>query len=279
MVMSRCSIVMTYWRRLAEGSFLKHVAFRQPSNDRGWALDVAVFPEIVFENDGTIHIRHIRNFTYQSISEYVPDYFERVIRVSQIKTVWFAVEPFSLIAAHTFLSFGLDDGTYITISVEIRKQVGQVFSQLMVLFFLRRHELIYVIGDERDIIKLRTNYRKDDVYLYPIQIAEKEAQALFVDMLKRAKHLQQYPEFYHPITNTCLTNLVVHANTIKPKRIPWRYQIWIAIHADRLAYAIGLLDRSLPFRQLKQKCHINQQALQYADDPDFSLKIRQNREA
>lgn len=262
------------WARMIPG----RIAFRRPSNDREWSPEVAVFPEIVFENPGTVRIRHIRNFRYRSVSEYTPDYFDRVIHLSRIETVWFVVEPFSLIAAHTFLSFGLDDGTYVAISVEIRKQTGQVFSQFMVLSFLRRHELIYVIGDERDLIKLRTNYRRDDVYLYPVQVPPEKVRELFVDMLKRAKRLQRHPEFYHPFTNTCLTNLVMHANAVAPRRVPWSYQIWIAVYADKLAYAIGLLDRSLPFRQLRRKCHINHRALLYADDPDFSSLIRRDTE-
>ncbi|MBP5993604.1 MAG: DUF4105 domain-containing protein [Candidatus Moranbacteria bacterium] len=255
-------------------ALLRVLVFRRPTNDRNWSPDLVRLPEITFGSDGTVTIRSIRNFTYRSVTDYTPGYYDRTFAVSDIQTVWFMVEPFSVVAAHTLVSFGLSDGTYIAISVEIRKTVGQVFSQLAVLFFLRRHELVYVIGDERDLIRLRTNYRQDTVYLYPVQATPSQAQALLVDMLKRAQRLQQEPEFYNPFTNTCLTNIVAHANAIAPKRIPWSYKLLIATLADELAYSIGLLDQSLPFRQLRKKHLINDRAREYGDDPDFSQKIR-----
>jgi hypothetical protein len=265
---------MWSWEQAFKRVFGGNLGFRQPTNDRNWSPDLRVLPEILFDEEGTITLRHIRNFTYRSVTDYTPAYYDRTFRLEDVESVWFMVEPFSLVAAHTLLSFGLRDGTYIALSVEIRKTVGQTFSQLMVLFFLRRHELIYVIGDERDLIRLRTNYRRDKVYLYPVQASSEKVQELFMDMLKRAQHLQTHPEFYNPFTNTCLTNIVSHANTVAPKRIPLSYKILLATLSDELAYAVGLLDRSLPFRELKRKHFINERALRYGEDPDFSKKIR-----
>lgn len=255
--------------------FKKIFRTRTPSNERTWSKDLEVFPEIEFSDAETITIRNIRNCTYRSVTDYTVQHYDRTITISDIETMWFMVEPFSLVAAHTLVSFGLKDGTYIAISVEIRKQVGQKFSQLMVLFFLRRHELIYVIGDEHDLIKLRTNYRKDKVYLYPVQATPDKIQELFVHMVQRADTLQKNPEFYNPFTNTCLTNIVDHVNAVDPGRIPFNFRILIATLSDRLAYKLGLLDQTLPFSTLKQRYFINERALRYADRPDFSKKIRE----
>ncbi len=257
----------------ARSRLLKFSMFRSPSNTRDWSEDLRILPEISF-GEGIVTIKNIRHFTYRSETDYTPGYYDRTFPIEEIESVWFMVEPFSLLAAHTMVSFGLRDGTSIAVSVEIRKRRGQKFSQLLVLFFLRRHELVYVIGDDRDLIKLRTNYRRDRVYLYRAQATPKQAQALFVSMLHRADSLQKYPEFYNPFTNTCLTNIVSHVNTIVPERIPWNYKILIATLSDHLAYTLGLLDQSLPFKDLKKQCFINERALRYADHPDFSRKIR-----
>ncbi len=256
-------------------SFLKHV-LRKPRNDRDWSLDLKILPEIIFNEDETITIKNIRNFVYRSVTDYTPRYYDRTIHVSQIMNVWFMVEPFSLLAAHTLLSFGLSDGTYIAISIEIRKQKNQKFSQLLVLFFLRRHELTYVIGDEQDLIRLRTNHRLDNAYLYPVNITEEEAQELFVHMLERANHLQQHPEFYNPFTNTCLTNIIDHVSAVTHRHIPFSYKILVATLADQFAYSIGLLDQSLPFKILKKKHHINARALQHTEGLEFSELIRED---
>lgn len=253
----------------------KMFAGRTPSNSRAWSPDLVTLPTIEFLDSNTVTIKNMRYCTYRSVTDYTPGFYDRTIQIDTIESVWFMTEPFSLLAAHTLLSFGVSDGTYISISVEIRKQVGQKFSQLMVLFFLRRHELVYVIGDERDLIKLRTNYRKDRVYLYPVHASKEKVQALFVDMLKRANTLQKDPEFYNPFTNTCLTNIVDHANRVSPKSIPYSYKIFIATLADSFAYHLGLLDRTHPFKVLKQMCSINERALLHEDHPDFSKKIRE----
>lgn len=248
--------------------------FRKPRKDREWSVDLNVLPEIVFNADKTVTVRNIRNFEYQSVTEYTPQYYDRTYAVEDIRRVWFMVEPFSLLAAHTLLSFELTDGSYIGISVEIRKQKGQKFSQLLVLGFVRRHELMYVIGDEHDLIRLRTNHREDDVFFYPLTMTSKEAQQLFVDMLTRAQTLQQSPEFYNPFTNTCLTNIIDHLNTTTSKRIPWSFKILVATFSDHLLYTVGLLDQSLPFRVLKKKSHINKRALTHRDGENFSKIIR-----
>jgi hypothetical protein len=248
------------------------VQFKRPSNDRDWNSDQAVLPQIHIEND-TISLKNIRNFDYRTVSDYTPNYYDRTFRLSQIQNVWFLVEPLSTRgAAHTLVSFGLDDGTYLAISVEIRKEKGESFSAVKGL--LREYELMYVIADERDVIKLRSNYRKDKVYLYPVQTTPEKAQALFLDMINRAKTLQEEPEFYNTITNTCTTNIVSHINTIAPDRVPFSLKVLLPAYSDELAYKIGLLDNSVPLETLQERYLINERAEKYADDPEFSKRIR-----
>lgn len=250
------------------------VIFVQPSNDRNWNTDQAVLPSVEFYGD-VVSIRNIRNFSYASTTSYTPQYYNATYDISKLKNVWFVVEPFSgyVGAAHTFLSFEFEGDRFVSISVEIRKEKEESFSAVKGLF--RQYELMYVIADERDVVKLRSNYRKDQVYVYPIKADDDKKRALFIDMLERANELSQNPEFYNTLTNTCTTNIVSHVNKITSKRVPFDLDILFPANSDRFAYDIGLIDTDLSFEEAREKYLINSRAEKYADAPDFSVKIRE----
>lgn len=252
-----------------------HFSIR-PSNDRDWNLDQQVLPEISISGD-EVSIKNIRNFTYRSPSDYTPGYYDKTFNISKLKNVYYMVEPFSghgAGAAHTLVSFEFEGDNFVAISVEIRKEIGESFSPIKGL--LRQYELMYVIGDERDLIKLRSNYRKDKVYLYPMAGSIEKKQALFLDMVTRAKELQQNPEFYNTLFSTCTTNLVAHLNKISPNRVPFSYKVLMPAYSDELAYDLGLIDTDLSFEETRQKYLINDRAEKYANDPNWSIKIREN---
>lgn len=131
------------------------------------------------------------------------------------------------------------------------------------------------IGDERDLIKLRSNFRKDDVYVYPVRAPKEKIQQLFLSMVERANQLREQPEFYNTLTNTCTTNIASHINAISPKRIPFSFKVLFPGYSDQPTYDLELLDTDLSFEKARAKYHINERALQYADSPDFSWKIRE----
>jgi hypothetical protein len=248
------------------------VARKQPSNDRDWAVDQAILPHAEI-NGPMVTVRNIRNFRYVSEEQYTPAYYDKTFDLRQLDSVWFVVEPFGPVgAAHTFVSFGFGDRDFVAISIEIRKEKGETFSPLRGL--LRQYEVMYVIGDERDLVKLRTNYRKDRVYLYPIHTTRERKVAMFVSMLERANALRARPEFYNTLTNTCTTNLVEHVNEIVPQRIPLRPAVLLPANSDRLAYDLGLIRSGRPFDETRTAAQINDLARRFADDPDFSRKIR-----
>lgn len=255
------------------GGVLLAVLIR-PSHDRNWAADQRVLPSVEFEGD-QVHIKNIRNFTYRTKDDYDPAYYDKTFDLSKIETVWYIVEPFSDWegAAHTFLSFGFEDDEYIAVSVEIRKEEGEKFSSWKGL--LRRYELMYVIGDERDLIKLRSNYRHDEVFVYPVKATKEKVHELFVDMLTRVNEIHEKPEFYNTALNTCTTNIVSHINAIMPDRIPFDFRILFPGYSDAFAHELGLIDTSLPFEQARAYFKINDRAEEFADDPDFSVKIRE----
>lgn len=251
-----------------------HFALNRPSNERDWNIDQKILPYSALEGN-VMKVHNIRNFNYRSTTDYDIDYYDKDYNIDEIETVDYIVEPFGSIgAAHTFLSFGFKNGDYLAISVEIRKEKGESFSAVKGLF--RQYELMYVVADERDVVKLRSNYRKDTVYIYPIKTSsENSKKELFLDMFSRINSLAQKPEFYNTLTNTCTTNIVDHVNSVSPKKIPLDYRVLFPKNSDELAYKIGLIDTDLSLEEAREKFKINEKAELYADDVDFSKKIRQ----
>lgn len=248
------------------------VVLVRPSNERDWSTDQAVLPRAEIRGP-LVTIRNIRNFRYETTDRYAPAYYDKSFDLRELDSAWFFVEPFGKGgAAHTFVSFGFRDKDFVAVSVEIRKEKGESFSPLKGV--LRRYEIMYVIGDERDLVKLRTNYRDDRVHLYRIRTTPERMRAMFLAMVQRANALHERPEFYNTLTNTCTTNLVRHVNQITPKRIPLRASVLLPATSDELAYELGLIDTALPFEEAQRRALINPSARRYADDPEFSLRIR-----
>ena len=245
----------------------------KPSNDRDWAIDQALLPYAEFQGD-KVDVYNIRNFFYRSTDDFDINYYDKTFDLNKLESIYYIIEPFGNIgAAHTFISFGFGPNNYLAISIEIRKEKGESFSAVKGL--LKRYELAYVIADEKDVVKLRSNYRKDPVLVYPVKSTKEKRRQLFVDMLTRANNLKEKPEFYNTITNTCTTNIASHVNKITPNKIPWDISLLLPENSDALAYKLGMIDTELSLEEARVKFLINKKALKYADDPEFSKKIRQ----
>lgn len=227
-------------------------------------------------NGNIAHIYNIRNFKYETEDNYKEEYYDKKFNLDKIKPAYYILEPFrgTKGAAHTFLSFEFENNEFIAISIEIRKKKGDKFSAIKGMF--RGFEIMYVIGDERDLIGLRTNHRKDPVYVYPLKISQEKTRALFLEMLERANKLKEKPEFYNTITNTCLTNILKHTKNISKKKIPYSLKILLPEKSDHLLHKLGFINTKLPIEKARKKFLVNKLAKKYADDPDFSIKIRGN---
>jgi len=246
----------------------------RPSNNRNWSSDQKVLSYYEKEGD-LIHVYNIRNFTYRSTTDYDINYYNKTFDLNNLDSVDYIVEPFSDWegSAHTFVSFGFKDDEYLAISIEIRKDVGETFSGFKGLF--KQYEIMYVLGDEKDLVKLRSNYRKDDVFIYPINTTKEKIEMMLLGMLDRANKLKDQPEFYNTITNTCTTNIVKHVRTISHGRVPRSLKVLAPGYSDRLAYDIGLINTNLSFKEIRAYYRINERAEKYANDPEFSKKIRE----
>ncbi len=248
------------------------ILLRRPSANRDWAADQKVMPAVTMRGN-LVEIRGVRNFRYRSASEFEPVYETRTYDLAKLDSVWFIVERFGEKRglAHTFLSFGFGD-EYVAISVEIRKRRGAVYSPLKGLF--RQYELMYVIGDERDLIGLRTNHRRDVTYLYPVRATPEAIRRVFTDMVRRAGALGRRAEVSNTLTNSCTTNIVRHVNSISKRRIPFSMRLVLPAYADSLALEIGLIDSDLPLAEARQTHRIDTIAQEAGIGAGFSHLIR-----
>ena len=244
-----------------------------PSNYRDWSPEFSVVPTVEIQGDD-VTVHQVRNSSYVTEEDYVLRFEDRTYDLSELETVDFFFVPFAKMPmmAHTMLSFGFKGDRYLAISSEIRTEKGETYSP--VLGISRQYELTYVVADERDLIRLRTQYRDADVYLYRTVATPELARKLFKSMAMRLNELAESPEFYDTLRNNCTTNLVQHVNEIAPRRVPYTLGVLLPGYADQYAYDLGLLDRTAPFSRLKQQAWINDLAERYFDDPDFSKKIR-----
>jgi Domain of unknown function (DUF4105) len=249
-------------------------AVQRPSNQRDWTPDNARTARAEFRGD-SVWVHDVRNTDYVTTSRYTVRWEDRAYDLREVERAWFLVEPFSKDwrgPAHTLVSFQFAGGRFLAVSAEIRKEKGEIFSPWKGL--LRRFEMTYVVADERDVVRLRTNFRRDPVYLYPVRATRAQARAMLVDMLRRANQLAEHPEWYNTLTNTCTTSIVGHVNRIVPEKVPLSVKVLFPGYSDRLAYDLGLIDTDLPFEQARERFHVNARALQAGESPDFSLRIR-----
>jgi len=242
-----------------------------PSHDRPWRPEVAVMPRATIDGD-RVRITGVRNFEYRSLNDFTARYEEREVQLSHLTGLDFFVSYWSEgLVGHTFLSFIFDNAPPLSISIETRPEVGEGFDPLASLF--KQFELIYVVGDERDLVRVRTNYRKETVYLYRVNSSLANARRLLMVYLTRINELADRPEFYHLLSNSCTINTIRYANAAgRAGRFDIRHLFNGLI--DNYLYYSGRIDTTLPFAELRRRSQINEAAQAADDAPDFSERIR-----
>jgi hypothetical protein len=243
-----------------------------PSNARNWTPDVARTARASFDGN-RVTIENIRNFKYRSESDYDQRWETRTYDLDQIRGVDLFLSfwgPTQI--AHTIASWEFDDGQYLAISIETRKERGESYSALR--GFFRQYELYYVVADERDLVGLRTNYRGEQVYLYRIRAPASQAKALLIDYLAEVNRLADHPRWYNALTQNCTTTIRSHAQNVGAAgRLDWR--LLANGNLDQLLYERGQLDTEIPLVELRASSNITEKAKAAGDSPDFSARIRQ----
>ncbi len=242
-----------------------------PSHDRAWRPEVAVMPRAIIDGD-RVRLTGVRNFDYRSRDDFTVRYEDREVQLSHLIGLDFYVSYWSEgLVGHTFLSFIFDNAPPLSISIETRPEMGEGFDPLASLF--KQFELIYVVGDERDIVGVRTNYRHETVYLYRLNTSAESARRLLLVYLARINELADRPEFYNLLSNSCTINIIRYANAAgREGRFNIRHLFNGLI--DSYLYHSGRIDTTLPFDELRQRSLINEAAQAAAGEPDFSERIR-----
>ena len=267
-------------RRFGQAGFAAVAGFalvmmlRSPSHDRVWAQEHALLPAVAFAGD-TASVRNLRNFRYQrdgTVAEAV--YEDRDYDLSQLTSVWYGISQISRFQgiAHTFLSFGFADGTYVAVSIEARRQVGQDYGPVRGLF--RAYELIYVLADERDVIGLRSHVLGQPVRLYRVHVAPDLAAQLLRAMLAEADEINRTPRFYNTLIDNCTTGIVKYATPMPAWRRLFEYRIVLPGYSDRLVFDLDLLGEGMTLAEARQRSAIDPGGVPL-DGADFSTRLRQ----
>ena len=262
-------------RALTVGAFVLVLVWwftLQPSNDRDWQPDVVVLPYADI-NGNNITLHNIRNCDYRTETDFDVHHYDKTFDLEKIRTAdLFMTYWGSPYMAHTMVSFGLEDGEYLCFSIETRKEKGENYSAVRGLF--RQFELTYVVADERDLVRLRTNYRTgEEVYLYRLRGSPEQARKFFLDYLHRMNELRERPEWYNAVSDNCTTG--IRTQRAAADRAPWDWRMLVNGYGDQMLYERSRIDTSLPLATLKQRSHINEPARAAGQAADFSTRIRQ----
>lgn len=243
-----------------------------PTNTREWQPNMAVLPYANI-NQNIITLHNIRNLDYRSEKDYTVQHYDKTVDLNKLQTVdFYMVYWGSPLIAHTMMSFGFEDGTYVCFSIETRKEKGEDYSA--VKGFFKQYELTYVMADERDVVRLRTNYLKEDVHLYRLKMTPDTARLVFLDYIKSMNELKEKPEWYNALLSNCTTNIRKHTAHFNPNaKLDWR--LFVNGHLNEFVYEQGFLDQSLTAQELKKRSHVNQRAQAADKDPEFSKRIRE----
>lgn len=243
-----------------------------PSNDRDWEPSVARLPRASFEGD-RVRIENVRDFRYRSETDFDERWVTRSYDLSKLRGVdLFLVYWGSPWIAHTIMSWGFEDGQQLAISIETRKEVDEPYSA--VLGFFRQFELYYVVSDESDVVRLRTDHRGEDVFLYRLNATPELAREVLLEYLRTINQLAAEPRWYNALLHNCTTMIRTHVQQVAPQN-PWNWRILVNGKLDELGYMRGTIDTSLPFDELRRRSHINERAHAAGDGSDFSQRIRE----
>ncbi len=246
-----------------------------PTNNRAWKTSVARIPQVSVKGND-VRISNIRNFDYRSETDFTPRYYTKDFKLDEIRSLDYVLSYWdgNKAIAHIIFSFGFKNGDYLAVSVETRVAKNQEQSLLSGIF--NQYEIIYILADERDVLRLRSNFRKEQVYLYRVKIDKEALRKIFLKIVKQADDLHQHPRFYNTLKQNCLTTLLADLREAQGRQYHFDYRFLMNGYSDELLYDKNvLITGGFPFKELRKRRHINQYV---EDDPDaavnFSRKIR-----
>ncbi|HDO7177498.1 TPA: DUF4105 domain-containing protein [Klebsiella pneumoniae] len=236
-----------------------------------WLEEYSKMASISWFNDDELMIENVRNFKYIDIDNVIPQWDNRTYKISNLQKTDLVISYWNGNAiAHVFLTFGFKDNQWLSISIETRRKKYQKWSALN--GFYPNYPLIYVVADEKDLIGVRCDIRKERVSLYPLKLSLMQQQKLLRSYLFRINELHKKPEWYNTLFNNCTTNILRHGKEVYPK-LKFNWKVMLSGFADSYCYELGLLDNRYTFSDLKKMSVIHRNNDDLIDS-NFSENIR-----
>jgi hypothetical protein len=252
-------VLLIWWQSIA------------PTNERLWADDVAQITNGTVDGN-RVTLRNVRNFDWRSNSDYTQRWETRGYDLDKLSSVDMIMSYWDGWAiAHMLISFGFDDGQHVAFSVEVRRRKNAIYSELG--GFFKRDGLSIIAADERDVIRVRTNIRGEDDYLYRIRMPLPAMRSLFLGYVEQAGRLVDTPRFYNTITVNC-TMLVYHMMKRIVGHLPWSYRLLFTGYLPAYVYKVGGLDPRFTLEELRALGRITDRARQSDRSDSFSADIR-----
>jgi uncharacterized protein DUF4105 len=243
----------------------------KPTNDRQWADDVARITSGTIEGS-QVTLHNVRNFDWRTNDDYTPRWETRIYYLDRLSSVDMVMSYWdSWAIAHMLVSFGFDDGQYVAFSVEVRREKNKTYSEIG--GFFKRYGLSIIAADERDVIRVRTNVRGEDDYLYRIRMPLPAMRSLFLGYVEQADRLVNEPRFYNTLTVNC-TTLVYHMMKRIVGYLPWSYRLLFTGYLPAYVYRVGGLDQRHSLAELRTLGRITDRAKQSDRSHTFSEDIR-----
>lgn len=244
----------------------------RPSNQRDWSADVA--HGVTARIDGSqVTLFNVRNFDWRTPEDFIPRWETRHYDLDDIRSVDLITSVWSQPAiAHTLISFGFADGAHLVFSAEIRKERGEAFSQIG--GFFKQFELVLIAADEADIVRLRTNIRRESVSIFPVRVTPDQARALFLAYLETADDLAETPRFYNTLTANC-TTVIFHLARIVQPDIPMDWRILLSGYLPDYLHDHRALRIDMPMPELRKVAAISARAQDADPAAPYSVVIRE----
>jgi len=235
------------------------VSLKTPRHDRNWEDDSKILPHITISTS-TVAVGNIRDWRYEKDKVVSMDYYDDTFDLEKIKGGKLLFNPFGAWegVGHAFLVFEFEDGKTISISIEARREKGEVYQAIKKGLF-NKYEVWYAFGSVEDFETRRAIYHNEDLYEYPLLIATTTAKAIFVDLATAAASLETKPAFYNTITSNCTNLLADSANRVNKGSIPWNKARIFTGYADNQLYDLGLIRNDKSFEEIYKEARIDEQ--------------------
>lgn len=266
----------TYWIALIIClSIAAYYKFELASNEGDWNINWAVTPSVIFKGD-QVNIKNIRDFQYRSETDFTPRYYDKTFNLNDLNSLYYVLSYWdeNKAVAHSILSFGFKGGSYLCVSVETRLKRNQPQTAIGGLY--NQYGLLYILADERDVLRLRTNFRKEEVYMYQVNADKAMIRDIFIAIMNRVDKLSTEPQFYNTVKHNCLTSLLADLRNARGENIEFDYRHIFNGYSDELFYEKGaFVGENIPFAKFKKIHHINQYLKNNSVINDYSEEIRQ----